>query len=197
MDPGHLAFVVISGFLSITLGFSWLGLWPALLEWMLLVLLLLLLLRVFSIMVTLFPVAISLFGRKFYPSSSSLTWVSKLRFGRWAFFFWLFGVQIFTLDEPTGHFDCSGLDGQKLGGDEMLPSFVWQVIKMLGACSIPVGLLLIGGNISDLMKGFKFSEGYKGTFIDAVRLVVVPALLFTLGRPISEGMEWIRKALIV
>jgi hypothetical protein len=86
------------------------------------------------------------------------------------------------------------------GGDAIVPSFAWEVIKMLGACSIPVGLLLIGGNISDLMKGFKFSKGFKVEISSvAVRLAIVPSLLllYAWTGPIPDGMDWFRKVLIV
>ena len=75
-----------------------------------------------------------------------------------------FGFQVFPFDQPSGHFHCFGLAGQKMGGDAIVPSFAWEVIKMLGACSIPVGLLLIGGNISDLMKGLSFRKDTRWNF---------------------------------
>jgi hypothetical protein len=71
---------------------------------------------------------------------------------------------------------------------------------MLGACSIPVGLLLIGGNISDLMKGFRFSNGFQIEFSSiVVRLVIVPTLFLTYAcfGPIPEGMDWFKKVLVV
>jgi len=32
-----------------------------------------------------------------------------------------------------------------LGGKELLPSFVWEVVMQVGRCSIPIALILIGG----------------------------------------------------
>ena len=202
MDPGHLAFVVISGFLSITLGF-FVARFVARLTRMDVVSspAFTFASGIFNYGYFAFPVAISLFGEKILPKF--IVFNLGVEIAIWTvgiLFLASSGFKFSRLMNPPAISIVLALMVKSWGGDEMLPSFVWQVIKMLGACSIPVGLLLIGGNISDLMKGFKFSEGYKVELSSmAVRLVVVPALLFMYAwkGPIPEGMEWIRKVLIV
>ena len=46
-----------------------------------------------------------------------------------------------------------------LGGKELIPIFAWEVVKIIGMCSIPMGLMLIGGNFYQLAGHFKFSNG--------------------------------------
>ena len=59
---------------------------------------------------------------------------------------------------------------------------------------------LIGGNFADLLRNFKLSDGGKIEFSAiTARLFLLP-LLFFLGAtycPIPEGMDWLRKILII
>jgi len=202
MAPGNLAFVVGGGFLSIALGF--------LVAW--------LVSRItrmdsqsapsftfaagiFNYGYFAFPVAISLFGEQVLPKF--IVFNLGVEIAIWTvgiLFLSSSGFKFSRLINPPAISIILALVVKNGGGDAIVPSFVWEVIKMLGACSIPVGLLLIGGNISDLMKGFKFSKGFKVEISSvAVRLVVVPSLLllYAWTGPIPDGMDWFRKVLIV
>ena len=89
---------------------------------------------------------------------------------------------------------------REIGGQQMIPSFLWEIITLLGSCAIPIGLLLIGGNFSDLIKNFKLSTGLRVEFSAIlVRLLIFPLLIFcyALKGPIPIGMEWFRDILIV
>lgn len=89
---------------------------------------------------------------------------------------------------------------REIGGEEIVPSFAWEIISMLGGCAIPIGLLLIGGNFADLIMKFRLSDGKK-VEISAilVRLVLVPLLMFcyALFAPMPEEMNWLKDILIV
>jgi predicted permease len=202
MAPGNLAFVVGGGFLSIALGF--------LVAWVVS--------RVtkmdaqsapsftfaagiFNYGYFAFPVAISLFGEQVLPKF--IVFNLGVEIAIWTvgiLFLSSSGFKFSRLINPPAISIILALLVKNGGGDAIVPSFVWEVIKMLGACSIPVGLLLIGGNISDLMKGFKFSKGFKVEISSvAVRLAIVPSLLllYAWTGPIPDGMDWFRKVLIV
>ncbi|MBT3638220.1 MAG: hypothetical protein HN531_14885 [Opitutae bacterium] len=202
MAPGNLAFVVGGGFLAISLGF--------LVAW-----LVARLTRmdvqcapaftfasgIFNYGYFAFPVAISLFGEEILPKF--IVFNLGVEIAIWTvgiLFLASSGFKFTRLINPPAISIVLALLVKNGGGDAILPSFVWEVIKMLGACSIPVGLLLIGGNISDLMKGFKFSKGYKVEISAvAVRLAIVPALLllYACKGPVPDGMDWFRKVLLV
>ena len=202
MAPGNLAFVVGGGFLAISLGF--------LVAW-----LVARLTRmdvqcapaftfasgIFNYGYFAFPVAISLFGEEILPKF--IVFNLGVEIAIWTvgiLFLASSGFKFTRLINPPAISIVLALLVKNGGGDAILPSFAWEVIKMLGACSIPVGLLLIGGNISDLMKGFKFSKGYKVEISAVVvRLAIVPALLllYACKGPVPDGMDWFRKVLLV
>ena len=202
MASGNLAFVVGGGFLAITLGFfvAWfvtrltridIANAPAFTFAS----------GIFNYGYFAFPVAISLFGEEILPKF--IVFNLGVEIAIWTvgiLFLASSGFKFTRLINPPAISIVLALLVKNWGGDDMLPSFVWEVIKMLGACSIPIGLLLIGGNISDLMKGFKFSKGYKVEISAvAVRLAIVPALLllYACKGPVPDGMEWFRKVLLV
>ena len=89
---------------------------------------------------------------------------------------------------------------REIGGQVLIPSFIWEIVTLLGGCAIPIGLLLIGGNFADLIKNFKLSPG-KRVEISAimVRLFIVPLLISTyaLWGPIPSGMGWLRDILLI
>ncbi|MFL2735828.1 MAG: AEC family transporter [Gammaproteobacteria bacterium] len=67
---------------------------------------------------------------------------------------------------------------REIGGKTVVPDFVLDIISLLGNCAIPIGLLLIGGSFFDLLKNFQFSKSYKVELSAIwVRLLVVPALM--------------------
>jgi len=148
-----------------------------------------------------FPVAISLFGEPIL--SKFIVFNLGVEIAIWSvgiLFLSSTGFKLSRLINPPAISILLALAVKNFGGGPFIPSYLWEIIKMLGACSIPVGLLLIGGNISDLMKGFKFSRGYKIEISSVlVRLVIVPALmiLYVWVGPIPEDMMWLKKVLIV
>ncbi len=89
---------------------------------------------------------------------------------------------------------------REMGGQTVLPVFFWEIISMLAACAIPVGLLLIGGNFFDLLREFQLSDKIK-VEISAVtvRLIIVPAILVLTAYylPLDSEMEWLRKIFII
>ncbi len=89
---------------------------------------------------------------------------------------------------------------QSLGGRTFVPSFAWEVVEMIGNCSIPMGLMLIGGSFYELMSGFRFSSGYRVEMAALlVRNLVFPCLVlaYVAWGPIPVGMEWMRQILVV
>ena len=148
-----------------------------------------------------FPVAISLFGEQIL--SKFIVFNLGVEIAIWSvgiLFLSSTGFKFSRLINPPAISILLALIVKNFGAGPFIPSYLWEIIKMLGACSIPIGLLLIGGNISDLMKGFKFSKGYKIEISSVlVRLVIVPALmiLYVWAGPIPEDMMWLKKVLIV
>jgi predicted permease len=202
MAPSNLAFVVGGGFLSISLGFlvAWLiarltridnGSAPSFTFAA----------GIFNYGYFAFPVAISLFGEQIL--AKFIVFNLGVEIAIWTvgiLFLSSSGFKFARLINPPAISIVLALLVKNWGGDEVVPSFLWEVVKMLGACSIPVGLLLIGGNISDLMKGFRFSNGFQIEFSSiVVRLVIVPTLFLAYAwfGPIPEGMDWFKKVLVV
>jgi predicted permease len=89
---------------------------------------------------------------------------------------------------------------QSLGGSRVVPVFLFDTIQMLGHCSIPIGLLLIGGSFYELMQDFKFSLKYKTEIAALVtRNVLFPLVILSLVflLPMPNGMGWIKEILVV
>ena len=89
---------------------------------------------------------------------------------------------------------------REIDGQSIVPDFVWNIISLLGACAIPIGLLLIGGNFADLLKNFKVSSGCK-VEISAilVRLLIVPSFMFLYAwkGSIPNEISWLQHILLV
>ena len=86
------------------------------------------------------------------------------------------------------------------GGRDALPSFAFAIIDALAACAIPLGLLLIGGSISELLRERRSGTGLR-IELGAVltRLVLIPAvfmMVVCLGL-FPRNLEWLGKALVV
>mgnify|MGYP005652760203 CR=1 FL=1 len=87
-----------------------------------------------------------------------------------------------------------------LGGREGLPSFVFEIVDALAACAIPVGLLLIGGSVLDLLRDKKSGTGLRvEAGAGAVRLLLVPAVLMGIVAlaPFPHDLSWLREVLVV
>lgn len=86
------------------------------------------------------------------------------------------------------------------GGWNALPASARAGIDGLAACAIPLGLLLIGGSVSELLKKRTPKRSLKVELAGACsRLVFVPAVFILAAAwvPLPDGMEWIRQALVV
>ncbi|MEC8013669.1 MAG: AEC family transporter [Verrucomicrobiota bacterium] len=120
---------------------------------------------------------------------------------------WTVGISILTTTEfpfknllnPPSLAVLLALLVHFFGGVELIPSFTWVVIQDIGQCSIPIGLILIGGSFYDLMRNFKFSKGYKIEIASIVaRNLLFPSVIisYLLFFPMPNGMEWMKMVLI-
>ena len=89
---------------------------------------------------------------------------------------------------------------QALGGKDILPRFGWDVLTMIGNCSIPMALMIIGASFYDLLKGYRPSSAYR-VEIGAImtRALIVPALfaLYANYGWIPTYTPWIPEVLII
>ena len=89
---------------------------------------------------------------------------------------------------------------QSFGGAQLMPGYLFNVIQMLGQCSIPLGLLLIGGSFYDLMQNFGFSKNYR-TEMAALftRNLLFPAciLLILISTPFLNEAQWLKQVLVI
>ena len=66
------------------------------------------------------------------------------------------------------HYEC----------DRKIPDFVFDAIRLLGQCTIPLGLILIGATLTDLKTGAQLFTNLKVPLLaSVVRLVVLPAIV--------------------
>jgi len=87
-----------------------------------------------------------------------------------------------------------------VGGRSVVPSFAFEIVDALAACAIPVGLLLIGGSVLDLLRDKKGDTGLRvevGAI--AVRLIFVPAVFISIVAlaPFPQDLFWLREVLVV
>jgi hypothetical protein len=77
---------------------------------------------------------------------------------------------------------------------------VFEIVDALAACAIPVGLLLIGGSVLDLLREKKGGTGLRvEAGAVAVRLMLVPAVFMTVVAlaPFPHDLFWLREVLVV
>ena len=89
---------------------------------------------------------------------------------------------------------------QSMGGRAFVPFFAWEVVEMIGNCSIPMGLMLIGGSFYELMSRFRFSPGYRVEIAALlVRNLIFPCLLlaFVAWGALPVDMDWMRQILVI
>ena len=102
---------------------------------------------------------------------------------------WTVGILILTANKlslkgllnPPAIAVITALFLKSFGGKALIPAFVWEVLQSIALCSIPVGLILIGGSFYQLIRDFKFSNGFKteiGSLI--VRNILFPASIMTI-----------------
>jgi predicted permease len=148
-----------------------------------------------------FPIAASIFGDQLI--AKIILFNLGVEMAIWTVGVWLLASTQFKpirLVNPPIISIILALFIKEIGGQQIMPEFLWEIISLLGNCAIPIGLLLIGGNFADLAKGFKLSTGNRVEISSIlVRLIIVPFIMFCYAceGPIPYGMEWLKDILIV
>ena len=121
---------------------------------------------------------------------------------------WTIGILILTANKlslkgllnPPAIAVIVGLALQTTGGKQLIPSFFWEVVEILGQCSIPIGLLLIGGSFYQLMDNFRFSNGLRTEIASLlVRNLFFPCLLisFIASNFCPTDIPFLREVLVI
>ena len=89
---------------------------------------------------------------------------------------------------------------QFLGGKDLFPQFGWNVLSMIGNCSIPMALMIIGASFYDLLRDYRPSPAYRvelGAIL--TRAIIVPAifLLYANYGWIPSEVSWMSRVLLV
>lgn len=83
------------------------------------------------------------------------------------------------------------------GGAAHVPEFVKYTAHMLGACAIPMGLVLVGAMIADHLNEFHSEQGWRVMGAScALRLGVIPALFLLLAKFLPCSIELKRVILL-
>ncbi|MDB6026026.1 MAG: Transporter [Verrucomicrobiales bacterium] len=84
-----------------------------------------------------------------------------------------------------------------LGLERLIPAFALSTAKMLGQCSIPMGLILVGATMADHMHEFHSAQGWRiiawGCFI---RLGLAPILFMVLAKFLPCSVE-LKRVIII
>ena len=121
---------------------------------------------------------------------------------------WTIGILILTASKlslkgllnPPAIAVIVGLALQTTGGKQLIPSFFWEVVEILGQCSIPIGLLLIGGSFYQLMDNFRFSNGLRTEIASLlVRNLFFPCLVisFIASNFCPTDIPFLREVLVI
>ena len=121
---------------------------------------------------------------------------------------WTIGILILTANKlslkgllnPPAIAVIVGLALQTTGGKQLMPSFFWEVVEILGQCSIPIGLLLIGGSFYQLMDNFRFSNGLRTEIASLlVRNLFFPCLVisFIASNFCPTDIPFLREVLVI
>lgn len=121
---------------------------------------------------------------------------------------WTVGILVLTsskfdpikLFNPPAISVFVALSLKSMGGVEALPVPLWEVIAMIGQCSIPLGLMVIGAGFFDLLKDYKISDGLRIEFGAVLtRNFLVPALFVSYAAwgSIPHGMEYLKQILVI
>lgn len=89
---------------------------------------------------------------------------------------------------------------QALGGKDLFPNFAWETLSLIGNCSIPMALMIIGASFYDLLKGYRPSPRYRVEFgAILTRGLLVPSifLLYAIYGWVPDQMSWIANILVV
>ncbi len=83
-----------------------------------------------------------------------------------------------------------------IGAEKWIPKFLSISINMLGNCSIPIGVILIGATIDDYLEEFKPNEGKVIIMCSSIlRLLILPLIFLSIGYIIPCSKEL--KAVII
>jgi len=121
---------------------------------------------------------------------------------------WTIGILILTANKlslkgllnPPAIAVIVGLALQTTGGKQLIPSFFWEVVEILGQCSIPIGLLLIGGSFYQLMDNFRFSNELRTEIASLlVRNLLFPCLVlsFIASNFCPRDIPFLREVLVI
>ena len=121
---------------------------------------------------------------------------------------WTIGILILTASKlslkgllnPPAIAVIVGLVLKTTGGKQLIPSFFWEVVEILGQCSIPIGLLLIGGSFYQLMDNFRFSNGLRTEIASLlVRNLFFPCLVisFIASNFCPTDIPFLREVLVI
>jgi len=82
----------------------------------------------------------------------------------------------------------------------LIPQPLWELVSMLGQCSIPLGLMVIGAAFYDLLKGYRIGDGTKielGAILS--RNLLIPAVFVSYAAYgwMPPTMEYLREVLVV
>jgi predicted permease len=84
-----------------------------------------------------------------------------------------------------------------LGIDRFIPSFLLATAKMLGQCSIPMGLILVGATMADHMHEFYSTRGWRViAWASFIRLGLAPILFMLLAKFLPCSIE-LKRVIIV
>ncbi|MCC5839153.1 MAG: AEC family transporter [Opitutales bacterium] len=124
------------------------------------------------------------------------------------FAFWTIGLLIITgtfgkgvwrrLINPPVIALLAALSINLAGFGESIPSPAGRAIQMLAGCAIPIGLLLGGATIADLIKDKGlFERPVVPCAACALRLLVLPILFLALAKLVPESMVELRRVMAV
>ena len=89
---------------------------------------------------------------------------------------------------------------QALGGVKMIPQPIWELVSMIGQCSIPLGLMVIGAAFFDLLKEYRLGDGLKielGAVLSRNLLVPAAFVGYAAYGWMPPTMEYLREVLVV
>jgi len=113
--------------------------------------------------------------------------------------FWVFGAMVFARqDQPLWRkiirppvFAIALTIALNFAGlADSVPQLIIHTARMIGACAIPMGLILTGAMVADLMKEFRTEGGTRVMFLAClIRLLIVPIGFIVLARFLPATVE--------
>ena len=108
--------------------------------------------------------------------------------------------QVSKLFNPPALSVFLALGLQALDGTKIIPQPLWELVAMIGQCSIPLGLMVIGAAFYDLLKGYRVGDGIKielGAVLS--RNLLIPAVFVSYAAYgwMPASMGYLREVLVV